>query len=54
MIAVAIIRVDQANSRLAGSGAASAQWQWPTVFADEASGKLNDQQEIVNGQRRDK
>jgi len=50
MIAVAIISVAQVNSRLAGSGAAIAQW--PAVFATEANGKLNDQQEIVNGRRR--
>jgi hypothetical protein len=41
MIAVAIVSVDQANSRLAGFGATIAQW--PTVFAAEANGKLNDQ-----------
>jgi hypothetical protein len=50
MIAVAVISVDQINSRIAGPGAAIAQW--PTVFAAEANGKLNDQQEIVNGRRR--
>jgi len=50
MIAVAIIGVGQANSRLAGSGAAIAQW--PTVFVIDANGKLSDQQEIVTGRRR--
>jgi len=50
MIAVAIISVDQVNSRLAGFGAAIAQW--PTVFAVEANGKLNDHHEIVNGRRK--
>jgi len=50
MIVVAIIRVDQVNSQLPGFGAAIAQW--PTVFAAEANGKLNDQHEIVNGRRR--
>jgi hypothetical protein len=33
MIAVAIVSVDQVNSRVTGSGAAIAQW--PTVFAAE-------------------
>ncbi len=41
IIAVAIVRVNQVNSKLAGPGAAIAQW--PNVFATEASGKLNDQ-----------
>ena len=50
MIVVAIIRVNQVNSQLPGFGAAIAQW--PTVFAAEANGKLNDQHEIVNGRRR--
>ena len=50
MIVLAIISVDHASSRPAESGAAIAQW--PTVFADDANGKLNDQHEIVNGRRR--
>ena len=50
MIAVAMVSMDQVNTRLAGLGAAIAQW--PTVFAVEATGKLNDQKEIVNGRRR--
>jgi hypothetical protein len=50
MIAVAIVSIDQDTNRLAGPGAAIAQW--PNVFAAEANGKLNDQHEIVNGRRR--
>ena len=49
MIAVTVISVDQVNSRLAGFGAAIAQW--PNVFADEANEKLNDYHEIVNGRQ---
>jgi len=49
MIAVTVISVDQVNSRLAGFGAAIAQW--PNVFADEANEKLNDHHEIVNGRQ---
>jgi len=48
--AVATISVDHASHQVTGPGAAIAQW--PTAVAAEASGKLNDQQEMVNGRRR--
>jgi hypothetical protein len=49
MIAVAIVRVDQASTRPTGFGAAMTQWH--TVLAVDANGKLNDHAEMVNGRR---